>query len=240
MKNNKKPLPDGGLRPAPATSDAIATRAPGRPTQQAAVELRELFLQTALEVFLADGYSGASIERIARAAKASKVTLYRQFGSKAELFRAAARHAQFKIRTRLDAAAIDLEGDPERALIEIILRLTDAYMDPEYIGIWRLVVAEAQRFPEAGIDMISSASSYLDTLIECLAQLDRKGIIAVDNPHSAAIQLTGMISGGVRFLIIPPPEGAAARRRWGLRVHALFWNSWRHAAGHSFAGDAKR
>src|SRR5215212_10005366 len=125
----------------------IARRLPGRPTRQAALELREIFVQMALDTFLAKGYAGASIESIADAARASKVTIYRQFGNKENLFRAALNLAQQKARSKFQSL-VELDGDPEVVLKRIILGLHAGFTTPEYLAMTRLMIAESQRFPE--------------------------------------------------------------------------------------------
>src|SRR5260370_8820000 len=83
----KSPVPRA-TRPAPATS--AAPRAAGRPTQDAAAELRERLLDAAGQVFRAEGFGAAKVEEIAARAGISKTTVYRQFRTKEDLFRATA------------------------------------------------------------------------------------------------------------------------------------------------------
>ena len=60
-------------------------RAGGVRAQQQA-QNREALLAAAREVFLAEGYHGASVEKVARAAGLTIGAVYSQFGGKAELF----------------------------------------------------------------------------------------------------------------------------------------------------------
>ena len=59
---------------------------PGRPTAIAAAGRIEHLLDVAAEVFIENGYEGASVGEIARRANASKQTLYSRYPTKAELF----------------------------------------------------------------------------------------------------------------------------------------------------------
>lgn len=53
-----------------------------------AVSTRESILESATQVFMEVGFSGARVEEIARRAKANKAMIYYHFGSKQELYRA--------------------------------------------------------------------------------------------------------------------------------------------------------
>ena len=65
----------------------------GRPTRQEAKTRRDRLFACAAEAFRRHGFEAASLDAIAREAGISRTTIYRQFGSKAELFRAAALHS---------------------------------------------------------------------------------------------------------------------------------------------------
>jgi AcrR family transcriptional regulator len=57
-------------------------------THDAAVSSREAILDSATEVFMESGFSGARVEEIARRAAANKAMIYYHFGSKQDLYRA--------------------------------------------------------------------------------------------------------------------------------------------------------
>jgi AcrR family transcriptional regulator len=57
------------------------------------MEIRNKILDAALHVFAETGYRGATTRRIAQIADVNEVTLFRHFGSKEELIRAAVQHA---------------------------------------------------------------------------------------------------------------------------------------------------
>lgn len=62
-------------------------------TEDRTAETRKQVLQAAIEVFAAEGYYEADVQVIADRAGVGKGTVYRHFGDKEKLFRAAARHA---------------------------------------------------------------------------------------------------------------------------------------------------
>lgn len=68
---------------------AIKTKSKGgRPRQDQAGEAERRLLDAALQRFLACGFEGTSCEDIARAAGASKATLYARYANKEALFEA--------------------------------------------------------------------------------------------------------------------------------------------------------
>lgn len=58
------------------------------PAPEAAVSSREAILDSATEVFMESGFSGARVDEIARRAQANKAMIYYHFGSKQDLYRA--------------------------------------------------------------------------------------------------------------------------------------------------------
>lgn len=90
--------------------------------QQAAARTRVSIIATATELFLEHGYSAATIPMIARAASVSVPTVYKMFGSKAQLAKAAfdvaiaGDHDDVPMRERGVIQAIRAEHDPRRKL----------------------------------------------------------------------------------------------------------------------------
>ncbi|MBU6268334.1 MAG: TetR/AcrR family transcriptional regulator, partial [Sphingomonadales bacterium] len=75
--------------PAPAPS----RRSPGRPTREQAIERDRELLDTALDLFLENGFEGTSIEAITAAVGMAKRTIYSRYEDKRGLFRAALQRA---------------------------------------------------------------------------------------------------------------------------------------------------
>ena len=104
-------------------------------------------IEGACTVFLRDGYEGASVDDIARAAGVSKATLYNYFPDKRALFLKA-----FSVHCRQQAdLAFDLNTAnlSVRALLtigaEILVRFT---LSPLAMGIQQIAIGESHRFPE--------------------------------------------------------------------------------------------
>jgi AcrR family transcriptional regulator len=74
---------------AATRDDAAPTRPPGRPRS---AEADEAILRAALDLLAADGYGALTMERVRERSGVGKATLYRRYGSKEALVRAAIVH----------------------------------------------------------------------------------------------------------------------------------------------------
>ena len=87
---------------------------------------------------------------IAETARVSKRTVYRHFDDKYSLFAAV---IQMLCESVVPASVEDLEvdtSDPREALIELGVHFLERIYTSEQIELYRIVVAEAKRFPEIG------------------------------------------------------------------------------------------
>ena len=118
----------------------------GRPRRESAGEVDERILDAAAKVFLERGFSGASVDEIAEVACAGKPTIYARFPNKEALFAA--------VIERLVRREIGLEGVPcvgaslDDRLKALAAAILNTVLVPETIGLIRVAVAEARRFPE--------------------------------------------------------------------------------------------
>ncbi|WP_202913117.1 TetR/AcrR family transcriptional regulator [Acuticoccus sediminis] len=110
---------------------------------------RKDILDGARRVFRAAGFDGASMDKIAAAAKVSKGTLYVYFRSKEELFEALVQ------LDRKDAAEQifkieDHDADPKEVLLQLGERFVKLMADPDHIALIRMVIGAAEKLPEVG------------------------------------------------------------------------------------------
>jgi AcrR family transcriptional regulator len=85
---------------------SATTRPPGRPRS---AEADEAILRAALELLAQDGYRALTMEAVRERAGVGKATLYRRYGSKDELVRAAITHLNYDLPLPDDTGS--LEGD---------------------------------------------------------------------------------------------------------------------------------
>lgn len=155
---------------------------------------REAILEAARKVFLEIGFGATSMDAIAVAAKVSKQTVYNHFGSKEELFAAMIRSTCDRMVTAFEQAA--KSGKPELTLKGIARQVISKVLDRDRLSLYRILMAEGQRFPELG-----------QIFYECGPQVTRKyladyfieqnalGTMHVANPAVAADQFFGLLSG---------------------------------------------
>jgi TetR/AcrR family transcriptional regulator, mexJK operon transcriptional repressor len=200
----------------PPTADLMQPRRPrGRPKIEDLAALEARLKLVGRELFFRDGYGATSMSEVARAARASKTTLYSRFDSKAALLRAIVAEqiaswddsgAQNVPLAHLDSLAETLE-----AYGAIVLR---AGLSDEFVQLNRLLYAESGRFPE--LAEIADARfklgvRYLADQIRKFAELDR--IDCRDAEAAAELFLT-MIVGWTSVVVlgnrVVAPEAQAA------------------------------
>jgi AcrR family transcriptional regulator len=118
----------------------------GRPPRGLAGKVEERILDAAGKVFLEHGFSGASVDEIAEAASAGKPTIYARYPGKEALFTAVIERL-VRRNTSLDILSC-AGGSIEQRLDLLAAILLNRVLTPETIGLIRVAVAEARRFPD--------------------------------------------------------------------------------------------
>jgi AcrR family transcriptional regulator len=121
----------------------------GRPPRQLAGEVEERILAAARKVFLDRGFEGASIEEIADTARSGKPTIYARFPNKQALFVAAVTRYVLAKQSRVENFTPSGATIEER-LASIAVTVLQEALESEWIGLLRLAIAEARRFPDVG------------------------------------------------------------------------------------------
>ncbi len=175
----------------------IATKAPprrtGRPARGEEVERREQLLSAALEVFLSQGFSGTSLDDIARAAHVAKRTIYEHLGGKEGLFAAAIKRSARSLVSRfppIDQASGDLGADLE----SIGCAVFDLVLQPRSLAISRLVAGEAKRQPRlARMFYEHGPGRVIVSVADLLASYMRQGRIPQGDPVALARRFIGLV-----------------------------------------------
>lgn len=166
---------------------------PARPTGPSPLRARERILSAAAELFRGQGYE-ASMDAIATAADVSKQTLYNQFGSKEELFKAIVAVRSEELRAPLSDGAG--ERHPREVLTDFARQYYTVIMTPNGMAFLRMVIATAQRFPEVTGDFYElGPKRTLALLTEWMAREDRLGRLDTGDPALAAEHFTSLILG---------------------------------------------
>ena len=130
----------------------------------------EAILKGAMKEFLKGGYAATSMDKVAKAAKVSKATVYSHFGDKESLFNAVILDmTRDKSQAVMDLNEPEfLDEDPQKVLSAMATRILDnAKSDRNFHDFIRIVIGESGRFPEL-------AQAYVNNLakpaIETLTQ----------------------------------------------------------------------
>lgn len=129
-------------------SSAIRGFAEGDPRNARIAAKRSDLLSAARTLFLESGFAATTMEAVAGEAGVSKMTLYRHFRTKEALFEALVRGLADGMAMPETAANNAAEGPPRDRLHAFGLSFAAALMRPEALALYRMVVAEAPRFPE--------------------------------------------------------------------------------------------
>lgn len=149
-------------------------------------------LDAARNVFLREGFEGASMDDIAASAKVSKATVYSYFPDKNLLFLEAAKSEILRITQEVENVAV------VDAPIEVVLRysartIVDFYLSTLGQSIFRVCVSESERFPELG-RMFYEAGPKMgsDRLSGYLHYLSEQGVLNIDDAPLAADQFADL------------------------------------------------
>ncbi len=145
-------------------------------------------IEGAGEVFAAQGFGGASVDEIARRAGISKATMYRYFPDKAAIFDAYVRR-EFD-RQSEGISAIDFEHSSLEDVLRQVGRGFIAFMlSPASRSIYRIAVAESERFPELALAFFLSGPDGARARLEpSLAAAMERGELAQGDPNLASFQ----------------------------------------------------
>lgn len=155
---------------------------------------RDAILEAARKVFMDVGFGAASMDAIANEARVSKQTVYNHFGSKEELFAAMIRFwVEQKLIAFNQAAAA---GKPEETLRTIAHQFLDHGAAEQRVAMYRILMAEAPRFPELGEIFYNSGPKVVRKFVaDYLAEQDARGVLRVENPQLTSEQFFGMLNG---------------------------------------------
>ena len=194
--------------------ESAARRPRGRPQARPDRETRHLIAEAAMREFVAQGYSGAGMDDVAKGAGVSKRTLYRLVPTKADLFKTvlADRVDRFLGATDLDSLG---SSDPADALEHIMTEIGFLALSQETAAIHKLVIAENDRFPELAASFHTSAVARAHKVVADYLRMQR-GLLDIANPDLAAGMLCGMMVEPQRAIMVgqaPFPSRAEIAER---------------------------
>lgn len=112
-------------------------------------EKRTEILQAARPILLRDGLGGTTLDRVAAEGRISKMTLYRHFPSKEALFEGLVTGMCEYMREGLENAPFaDIHKPASERLADELRAFTSALIEPDWLALYRLLVADGWRFPD--------------------------------------------------------------------------------------------
>jgi AcrR family transcriptional regulator len=183
---------------------------------------RDAILSAAAGVFAQHGFRGSTTRRIADAAGVNEITIFRQFGSKEALIRAAMQHLTESAGL---AALPEIPTDPERELTE----WSESFI--QHLRLRSSIIRKSMSEIEERPEMCEFASDVprraSNDLCLYLTALKRQGMVTEEfDPRSAAAMLMGAIFGDAMGRdmmpdVYPQPKEKAAEMYAQLLLRAL-------------------
>jgi AcrR family transcriptional regulator len=215
------------------TAEETPPRRGGRPSRAAAARINDHILDTATELFLAEGYGATSIEAIAQRARISKRTFYHRFPDKAALFEAVVHRIIRDLRPPPERVPLPGSASLEDLLRQLARLVLRAALAPLALALSRLLLAEVQRFPELAA-IAAREGSRAEAVGRIAAMLDREvlaGALALDQPRFAAEQFLHLVITQPQRRALGLGPGAAMNEaeldRWADDCVNLFLNGCR-------------
>ena len=186
-----------GKTPRQATRKATGKKrksARGRPPASEVATRAENLFDVATEVFMEQGFNGASMSDIARRAGASKQTLYARYPSKAALFAALIERKSSSIFEAI--GPLDASRSPRETLIHFGSEFLSMIFTEDARCLHRVVIAECVEFPELGeMFWAIGPGRTRAVLADYLRSQHALGAIRCDDPERAVSALLGMLFG---------------------------------------------
>lgn len=174
---------------------AVRADADGREAGRSARKRRAI-IDAARALFLQQGYAGTSMDDVAALAGVSKQTIYKHFVDKQQLFTdlITADIAQVEASTDPLVESMPDSQDLERDLREFARRHLATVMQPHLLRMRRVVIGEADRFPELARAWYESGPvRSCEMFARWFQALDRRGLLRVDDPLLAAQHFNWLI-----------------------------------------------
>ncbi len=162
---------------------------------------RRAIIDAATALFLRDGYRSTSMDQIAADAAVSKQTVYKQFADKEQLFRAivlgVTDNSDAIIRHMTAGLREDEVVTPEDlrvVLTDLARRYIDDVLQPHVLALRRLIIAEAERFPDLADTYFEKAPARaIEVIADAISSYVKAGLLCADDVHLAAAQFAYLV-----------------------------------------------
>jgi AcrR family transcriptional regulator len=175
---------------------------------------REAMLCAAHGLFVEKGFEATTLNDIVRRSGGSLATLYDMFENKPGLLRALVTERCVTIDGALDSA-IATEAPYEQSLRAIAEEMLDRFLDPNFLGLFRIVIAQCTAQPDLGRQIYEAGPVVCQTkAAEFFARQMAAGTVAKDDPIVVSKLFFQMICGEYQSRLIfgLPVEPTPAER----------------------------
>lgn len=151
----------------------------------------------ARKVFMSQGFEGASVDLIAKEAGVSKATLYSYFPDKRVLFVEVAKEECARQADR--ALQVEDTDLPVRDVLTAMGHSMMEFLTSDFAQrIFRICVAESDRFPELGREFYKSGPELMeDRLSAYFEHACARGELKIEDVRTAAQQFDALMKAGV-------------------------------------------
>jgi TetR/AcrR family transcriptional repressor of mexJK operon len=165
---------------------------------------RDQIRRGATQVFLAEGFAGATTDAIARQAGVSKQTLYVYYRAKEELMvdvlAAHVRELRDESDWKMDDHLVDSLPAFRTALTELAGGVVRALLNPDYLALVRVIIADTPRVPEIGRLWAEMISGRIRRIVaDLLGRAAAAGVARIPDVDAA----TRLLVGGLLTYVLP-------------------------------------
>ena len=178
------------------TARATAGTAPMEPDPDIGRSARKRrdIIAAATTLFLRDGYRSTSMDQVAADAGVSKQTVYKHFADKEQLFRgvvlgvtANSEAIVTEMTAALHRTGIDTVSSLQKVLTELARRYLDGVLQPHVLALRRLIIAEAEQFPDLARAYYEQAPARgIEVIAAVFDEYAKRGLLAFGASHVAA------------------------------------------------------
>jgi len=164
---------------------------------------RQAIMDAATTLFLRDGYRSTSMDQVAADAVVSKPTVYSHFEDKEQLFReivlgvtANSEQIITELTSALYATDISTVADLRIVLTDLARRYIDGVLRPNVLSLRRLVISEAERFPDLARTYYEQAPwRAIDVIAGALRRFEERGLLNLGDARLAAAHFAYLVLG---------------------------------------------
>ncbi len=162
---------------------------------------RQAIMEAATALFLRDGYRNTSMDQVAADAAVSKQTVYKQFADKEQLFRdivlgvtANSEAVITEMTSALRGDGVVSPADLRAVLTDLARRYLDGVLQPRVVALRRLLIAEAERFPDLARTYFEQAPARaIELIADAVAAYAERGLLTAADPRLAAAHFAYLV-----------------------------------------------